>query len=232
MIDDLVTLPFEEPYRMLTSRAEFRLLLRTDTADRRMAPRAARHGLISPERQATVEREQRMIDAVIDKLGSTWLGDNPRHAEALRAAGIEPARRSMTAVELARRPGTGLGSVIAALSALGMWSLPAMPPHVEAQAQVAVMYSAFIDKERREAERHEASEQQAVPQDLDYLEITGMRVEAAQRLGERPPSTIAQARRTPGVTPTDIGALLVHLRRLKEVGGSPVAPEPPTRRVR
>ncbi len=221
MIDDLVSLPFEEPYRMLTSRAEFRLLLRQDTADRRLTRHAATYGLTSEDRQRSIERETGSIDALIDRLGATWLGDNPRHAGALESQGIEPARRSLTALDLARRPGVPLASVIAALRSLGMFDLPEMPPHVLAQAEIAVRYGAFIDKERREAERHIAAEEQPVPAGIDYAQVVGMRVEAAQRLGQRVPATIAQARRTAGVTPTDIGALLVHLRRHQLDGAVP-----------
>ena len=215
MIDDLVSLPFEEPYRMLTSRAEFRLLLRQDTADRRMNHHAATYRLTSEDRQRAIEEEITSIDALIDTLGSTWLGDNARHAEALEAHGIAPARRSLTALDLARRPGVPLAKVIEALRALDMYDLPDLPSHTLAQAEIAVRYGAFIDKERREAERHLAAEEQQVPAGLDFAQVAGMRVEAAQRLGHRAPTTIAQARRTAGVTPTDIGALLVHLRRLQ-----------------
>jgi len=217
MIDDLVTLPFQEPYRMLTSRAEFRLILRSDTADRRLAALGASHGLVSDERLEAVTREQQQIDRAIRKLETTWLGDNPRHAAALQSVGLAPAGRSMTALDLARRPGVRLGDVIAALRALSMWELPELAPHVEAQAQVAVQYGAFIDKEKKEAERHRAADDQPVPPDIDFSSVIGMRVEAAQRLAERKPTTIAQARRTAGVTPTDIGALLVHLRRYRQL---------------
>jgi tRNA uridine 5-carboxymethylaminomethyl modification enzyme len=221
MIDDLVSLPFDEPYRMLTSRAEFRLLLRQDTADRRMQRHAAAHDLTSPGRQHAVERECAQIDSLIETLGALWLGDNARHAEALETHGIEPARRSLTALDIARRPGVPLGSVIATLTSLGMAELPTLPPHVLSQAEIAVRYGAFIDKERREAERHLAAEEQPVPPDIDFSQVVGMRVEAAQRLGQRVPATIAQARRTAGVTPTDIGALLVHLRRVQLSGTTP-----------
>jgi tRNA uridine 5-carboxymethylaminomethyl modification enzyme len=218
MIDDLVTLPFEEPYRMLTSRAEFRLLLRRDTADRRLGEIAAAHGLISEARRRAIESERCLIDRAVERLGTTWLGDNVRHAAALRDAGIEPVNRSMTALDLARRPGLRLGAVIGALRSLGLWDDPELPAHVERQAETGIRYSAFIAKERKEAERHRDAEDQLVPTDLDFRQVIGMRVEAAQRLTERPPATIAQARRTPGVTPTDIGAILVHLRRSQAPG--------------
>lgn len=214
MVDDLVSLSFEEPYRMLTSRAEFRLILRPDTADRRMSRHARTHDLTTSARQKAIESEQQAIDDVLAQLGRTWLGDNARHATALVNAGLEPSKRSMTALDLARRPGVRLGAVLRALRELGMWHGREVAPHVEYQAEIAVRYSAFIDKERKEADRQMAAEDQAVPDSLDYSSVKGMRVEAAQRLTQRPPSTIAQARRTPGVTPTDIGALLVHLRQL------------------
>lgn len=213
MIDDLVSLPFEEPYRMLTSRAEFRLLLRQDTADRRMSRHAAAHGLTPPDRQRDIERERGQVDTLIDTLGTIWLGDNARHAAALEVHGIEPAQRSLTALDIARRPGVPLASVISAMASLGTVDLPELPAHVLSQAEIAIRYGAFIDKERREAERHLAAEEQQVPPGIDFSKVVGMRVEAAQRLGQRVPATIAQARRTAGVTPTDIGALLVHLRR-------------------
>lgn len=213
MIDDLVTLPFEEPYRMLTSRAEFRLILRPDTADKRLSALAGEYNLTSTERQQAVAAEQNQIDRAIERLRATWLGDNDRHAAALMNFGLEPAKRSMTALDLARRPGVHIGTVIGALRDLDMWDLPDLPPHVKTQVEVAAKYGAFIDKEKKEADRQKASEDQLVPSDIDYKLVMGMRVEAAQRLAERPPATIAQARRTAGVTPTDIGALLVHLRR-------------------
>ena len=121
----------------------------------------------------------------------------------------------MTALEITRRPGTHLSSVIDALRELRMWDSPPLAPHVEARVQIAVQYSAFIDKEHKEASRHRAAEDQVVPTGIDFSRVNGMRVEAAQRLAERPPATVAQARRTAGVTPSDIGALLVHLRRLQ-----------------
>lgn len=215
MIDDLVTLPFEEPYRMLTSRAEYRLLLRPDTADRRLNPVACEHNLTSAARQHAVAQEEWIVDHVLASLAQTWVGDNERHAAALSAVGLEPATRSMTGLELARRPGVPLRVVLDALASLGMWSGPDLSRHVEHQVEVAARYSSFIDKEVKEAGRMTAAEHQTVPRNIDFRSVRGLRVEAIQRLTQRPPSTIAHARRTPGVTPTDIGALLVHLRKLE-----------------
>ena len=217
MIDDLVTLPFEEPYRMLTSRAEYRLLLRPDTADIRMNGHASRYGLTTQERQQGVAEERTDVERIMSRLGSIWLGDNPRHAAALESEGLVAARRSMTALDLARRPGVVLDSVIRALTQLSLWDDVIPEVRITRKSEIALRYSAFIEKERREAERQKAAEDQSIPANLDFSRVVGLRVEAAQRLAERPPVTIAQARRTPGVTPTDIGALLVHLRSTAEV---------------
>ncbi|CAN5698086.1 tRNA uridine-5-carboxymethylaminomethyl(34) synthesis enzyme MnmG [soil metagenome] len=222
MIDDLVTLAYEEPYRMLTSRAEYRLLLRPDTADARMNAHAAVYGLTPAQRQQDIDQEQRLIDSIAAQLAAIWLGDNPRHAAALYAEGLDPARRSMTGLDLARRPGVKLMSVLGALARLSLWNDELPDERVARRAEIAIRYSAFIDKEQREAERQLAAEGQGIPFGLDFASVVGLRVEAAQRLNERPPSTIAQARRTPGVTPSDIGALLVHLRRTS-VRQQPVA---------
>jgi tRNA uridine 5-carboxymethylaminomethyl modification enzyme len=222
MIDDLVTLAFEEPYRMLTSRAEYRLLLRPDTADARMNAHAAVYGSTPAQRQQDIDQEQRLIDSIAAQLAAVWLGDNPRHAAALYEEGLDPARRSMTGLDLARRPGVKLMSVLGALARLSLWNDELPDERVARRAEIAIRYSAFIDKEQRQAERQLAAEEHGIPFGLDFASVVGLRVEAAQRLNERPPSTIAQARRTPGVTPSDIGALLVHLRRTS-VRQQPVA---------
>jgi tRNA uridine 5-carboxymethylaminomethyl modification enzyme len=213
MIDDLVSLPLDEPYRMLTSRAEYRLLLRSDTADARLAPEAHRLGLISDERAAAVAREKSDISTLIASLGSAWLGDNPRHAAALEREGIDPARRSMTGIELARRPGVPLDAVVRALIDLEMWDGAVPEGLVRERAEIAIRYGAFIDKEEREAQRHRRSHTQAIDPELDYGTVLGLRVEAMQKLSAARPVTVGQAMRTAGVTPSDVGALLVHLAR-------------------
>ncbi len=215
MIDDLISKPFNEPYRMLTSRAEYRLLLRSDTAPVRMATIAAGTGLISDERREAVFAANSAIESTIASLGSIWLGANARHAAALEAEGLKAANRSLTALDVARRPHVHPEAVIRAMRSLDLWSGPDPASVPLDDLAIAIQYGAFIDKERKEAERHRANEYRQIPDDLDYASVTGLRVEASQQLAATRPPSVGHAARTAGVTPSDIGALLVHLTRLQ-----------------
>ncbi len=213
MIDDLTSQQFTEPYRMLTSRAEYRLILRSDTADARLAERAQTLALISQERRESVAKEQLAIRRLQDGLSQIWLGDNERHAAALRLQGLEPANRSMTALDLARRPHVPLDAVLRAMVALGFWQEGIPTGLTLERARTAIAYSAFIDKEEREAERHRKAATDRLDPDMDYASVRGLRIEAQQKLNTVRPLNIGQAQRTPGVTPGDISALLVHVSR-------------------
>jgi tRNA uridine 5-carboxymethylaminomethyl modification enzyme len=213
MIDDLISKPFNEPYRMLTSRAEYRLLLRSDTADDRLAEPGHRLGLVNDERLSGVEAEFRSIQATIHALGTTWLGDNTRHAVALENEGLRRASRSITALDVARRPDSTLSAVIRALTVLDMWTGPDAAGIPIDRADIAIRYGAFVEKEQKEAERHKANESRIIPEDFNYAVVPGLRVEALQQLAAIRPPSLGHASRTAGVTPSDIGALLVHLTR-------------------
>lgn len=217
MIDDLITLPFNEPYRMLTSRAEYRLVLRSDTADSRMLPEASRLGLISNERAEEVSTENTAVETTLHQLATVWFGANPKHSAALAAVGIQPANRSLTALDIARRPQVSLNSVLSACAALGMTGAERPAGHVLERAEIAAKYASFIEKEEREVVRHAASDSHSIPSDIDFAGVDGLRVEARQKLRATRPVTIGQARKTAGVTPTDIGALLVHLATEKRL---------------
>ncbi len=215
MIDDLTSQQFTEPYRMLTSRAEYRLILRSDTADARLAERAHAIGLIDDARFESVSAEQREIEEIQNKLANAWLGDNARHKAALEAEGLTHAPRSMTGLDLARRPHVDLPTVLKALARLEMWSDPIPTGVTLERTQIAIRYGAFIEKEEREAERHRRAAEDRLDPELDYALIRGLRVEAQQQLNANKPLTIGQAQKTPGVTPGDISALLVHVSRTK-----------------
>lgn len=213
MIDDLISKPFNEPYRMLSSRAEYRLLLRSDTADARLAPIAHRLGLIDDTRLQTVDNEKQAIERTIVALESTWLGANERHGRALEAEGLQGPKRSLTALDVARRPEASLAGVIRAATSLGIWNGPQLEHVPLARTDIAVRYGAFIDKEGKEASRQKANEYRLIPADIDYGAVMGLRVEASQHLAASRPPSVGHATRTAGVTPSDIGALLVHLSR-------------------
>lgn len=215
MIDDLTSQHLPEPYRMLTSRAEYRLILRSDTADARLAERAHDLGLIDEARMQSVREESHILETLQASLGKIWLGDSVRHAAALQTYGLQPAGRSMTALDLARRPHVSLHSVLNALSDLGLWSQEIPTGMTYDRAQLAIRYGAFIEKEQREAERHRKAAEDQLDPNMNYSEIRGLRVEAQQRLSDARPLTVGQAQRTPGVTPADISALLVHLSRIQ-----------------
>jgi len=216
MLDDLVSKPFNEPYRMLTSRAEYRLLLRSDNATQRLTGIGASMRLLSENDRAEREAENGEVAAVGERLDAIWLGNNPRHAAALQRAGLEPAARSTSALELVRRPGATLQAVLSALDELALWQdgIPASPVVME-RAEIAAKYSAFIAKEEKEVQRIRAHDAQPIPASLGFTEVKGLRVEAAHALSRTRPITIGQASRTAGVAPSDIGALLVHLKRLE-----------------
>lgn len=225
MIDDLVSTVLNEPYRMLTSRAEYRLILRADTADARLSEPGRSHGLVSGARAEAVAGEGASIQHIMASLEKTWIGDNPRHADALRREGIEPASRSMNGLELARRPNVALDAILRALVHAGLWSHNIPDGLVRDRTDVAIKYASFIDKERKEAARHERSVSEQLDPHLDYGCIPGLRIEAVQKLTAFKPLTIGQAQKTDGVTPGDIGALLVHLTRtrtLKKTNTPPV----------
>jgi tRNA uridine 5-carboxymethylaminomethyl modification enzyme len=220
MIDDLTSLQLDEPYRMLTSRAEYRLILRSDTADARLAPEARRLGLIDQQRIDAVDAERRIQEEIVSRLEKTWVGDNPRHAAALEAENLAPASRSMSGMELARRPGMPLDAVLRSLTSLDLWDGNIPAGLALSRTETAIKYGSFIEKEEREASRHRASAGQQLDPDLDYETVSGLRVEATQRLNAARPLTVGQASRTQGVTPGDISALLVHLTRHRANGKS------------
>lgn len=214
MIDDLVSMPFDEPYRMLSSRAEYRLLLRGETADHRMLRKARHLDVIPPPRVVEVDHEQALIDRTLATLEATWVGANQRHAETMLGHGIQPAGRSQAALELVRRPDVSLASVLDLLEDLRLWRGTRPAGLALARAETAAKYGAFIAKEAQAARQQAASESRTVPAGLEFDDVQGMRIEARQKLNASHPETVGHARRTPGVTATDIGALLVHLETI------------------
>ena len=205
LIDDLVTKGTNEPYRMMTSRSEYRLLLRQDNADARLTPIGRRIGLISEERYAKFEEKQRNIEKEIARLNATFVSPtkaNPlleRLDQTLLSGGASLA-------DLLRRPALTYES-IAEIDP----ERPALSLREALTVETAVKYEGYIKRQRREVERQARLESKKLPEDIDYKSIKGLRLEAAQKLDKIRPASIGQASRISGVNPADITVLLIYL---------------------
>ncbi len=207
MIDDLVTKEIREPYRMFTSRAEHRLLLRGDNADLRLTPLAATIGLVDSYRAAAVERKQWAIDRSLDRLRTLRLTPNTETNTALSAAGIEPLTQPANGEEVLRR----VGVTYAQLQSVA--ELESLQPDVVEQVELAAKYATYIAKEQQAVERVQRMEHRRLPADLDVAAIPNLRIEARQVLSRFRPATLGQAARLAGINPADIAHLVVHLER-------------------
>jgi tRNA uridine 5-carboxymethylaminomethyl modification enzyme len=214
LIDDLVTRGTTEPYRMFTSRAEHRLLLREDNADLRLTPRGRELGLVDEERWRLFEAKREASDAEVERLAGLRVRPADVPLEwAQRVLGA-PLARDTPAFELLRRPDV---SYEALLEIAGAPASPLtddrLPPQVRAQVEVRAKYAGYIERQQDEIERARRNEETLLPQDLDYAQLTGLSHEVRQKLGELRPATIGQAGRIPGVTPAAVSILLVHLKK-------------------
>ena len=205
LIDDLVTKGTNEPYRMMTSRSEYRLLLRQDNADLRLTPLGRAAGLVSDEQYADFEARKAAIEAECERLNTTYLSPkivNP-YMETL---GETPVGSGVSLADLLRRPAITYDS-LAALDE----HRPTLPRRVRTTVEVTVKYDGYIKREIAEVERHRKLEQKRLPDDLDYSSLKGLRLEAAQKLQSIRPLTVGQASRISGVNPADISVLLIYL---------------------
>ncbi len=215
LVDDLVTRGATEPYRMFTSRAEHRLLLREDNADLRLTPRGRELGLVDDgrwdffqaKRDAT-RREVERLQALVVRPGDV-AGE-----EALRVL-RGPVAREQRAFDLLRRPGVSYEGLVS-LEGIGQGEVledDRLGPQVGMQVDVAAKYAGYIERQRAEIERHRRAEEARLPPDLDYAQVAGLSNEARQRLAQARPETVGQASRLPGITPAAVSILLIHLKR-------------------
>ena len=210
LIDDLVTKEIDEPYRMMTSRAEYRLLLRQDNADLRLSEIGYRSGLLPYERYQSVQAKHRAVKAELERLGETWLRPSDDGLNArLVEEGLNPLNDGVNALQFLRRPEVGYALV----SALAPPSEP-LPTEVAEQVQIEAKYAGYIEKQRVEVGRFRRLEDRRIPPDIDYDAFVGLRTEAREKLARVRPATVGQATRLAGVNPADISVLLVHLKRL------------------
>ena len=217
LIDDLVTRGTREPYRMFTSRAEHRLLLREDNADLRLTPVGRRLGLIEDERWALFEAKERLSDAEVGRLQKMRL-----KAAQVPAAWSErvlgaPLTRDTSAFELLRRPQVSY-EALSELTGVPAWAVPGaaderLVPQVRTQVEVRAKYAGYIERQHEEIERARCNEEMALPAELDYGRMSGLSHEVRQQLAQVRPATLGQAARIPGVTPAAVQILLVYLKR-------------------
>ncbi len=207
LIDDLITKEIREPYRMFTSRAEHRLLLRGDNADLRLTPLAHSLGLVGDARAAAVERKREESEALQHLLQGRRIFPTAATNVALESAGLGPLNHPASAAELLRRPDVRYRQLQAALG------LPQVPDYISEQVELTARYGAYIARQQREAERVRKMESRRLPADLDYGQVKGMRNEARHVLERFRPATLGQASRLAGVNPSDVTILLFWLER-------------------
>ncbi|MBV8909471.1 MAG: FAD-dependent oxidoreductase, partial [Gammaproteobacteria bacterium] len=221
LIDDLVTRGTREPYRMFTSRAEHRLLLREDNADLRLTPKGRELGLVDEERWRLFAAKQELGTRELARLGGLRLrADEVNDAWSERYLGGRLGRDT-PAFELLRRPGVSYAALLEIAGrpcweATGADAAPVddrLPGQVATQMEALARYAGYIERQHEEIERARRNEETALPVDLDYGRLGGLSHEVRQRLSEARPATLGQAARIPGVTPAAISILLVHLKR-------------------
>jgi tRNA uridine 5-carboxymethylaminomethyl modification enzyme len=213
LIDDLVTRGTREPYRMFTSRAEHRLLLREDNADLRLTPVGRELGLVDEERWALFEAKQRACEEELARLEGLRLKPADIPAEWAERVLAGPLTRDLTAFELLRRPEVTYQRLLEVAGPAARLCDDRLPAQVRAQVEVHARYQGYIERQQDEIERTRRNEETALPADLDYARLPGLSHEVRQRLAEARPATLGQAARLPGVTPAAVSILLVHLKK-------------------
>ena len=224
LVDDLVTRGTREPYRMFTSRAEHRLLLREDNADARLTPVGRAMRLVDPERWRLYEIKQYLIDLEIERLEELRVKASQLPGDwAARVLGA-PLAQDTSAFELLKRPGVSYPALLE-VTGLPEWLpeseeeepvLPIdarLPDQIRTQVEVRARYAGYLERQQEEIERARRNEETQLPADLDYRSLAGLSHEVRQRLSEARPATLGQAGRLPGVTPAAVSILLVHLKK-------------------
>ena len=205
LIDDLVTKGTNEPYRMMTSRSEYRLLLRQDNADERLTEKGYAAGLVTEEQYASFKAKMALVEAEKERLEHTFV--SPEKADALLVSlGQPPLVSGSSLADLLRRPQISYAD----LAAIDQ-GRPELPPRALTTVEVGIKYAGYIKRQEAEVARQAKLEAKKLPDDIDYAEVRGLRLEAAQKLAKIRPESIGQASRISGVNPADISVLLIYL---------------------
>ena len=208
LIDDLVTKGTEEPYRIMTSRSEYRLLHRQDNADQRLTAIGARVGLIPPERLKQVEEKYEAVRKEKQRLESSGVAASEALNTMLESRDTAPVANSARLADLLRRPQVGYADL-----APFDPERPALPEAVTEEVEIQIKYAGYLERQQRQVAEFKKEEARLLPEDIDYNAITGLRLEARQKLSEIQPVSIGQAGRISGVSPADIAVLLIWLEQ-------------------
>ena len=229
LVDDLITKGVTEPYRMFTSRAEFRLQLREDNADMRLTDAGRRMGLVDDARWDAFSRKRDAVSRETERLKSTWV--NPRNLPTVEAERVlgKAIEHEYNLFDLLRRPDVGYDALTTmdggkyASEAVSRETLGELSAPVIEQVEIAAKYAGYIDRQRDEVQRAAHFEKLRLPEDLDYMQVAALSIEVRQKLQKHRPETLGQASRISGVTPAAISLLMVHL---KKGGFKGFAPQP------
>lgn len=210
LIDDLVTKGTKEPYRMMTSRAEYRLLLRQDNADLRLTEKGYKAGLVPEERYNIFVAKRQAIDEELERLKNTYVGTSEKVQAIIAAKESTPLRSGIALSELLKRPELSYNDFKEVDE-----TRPELPAEVIEQAMIELKYEGYISRQLKQVEQFKKLEKRLLPEDINYDEVYSLRLEAVQKLREVRPVSIGQASRISGVSPADISVLLVYLEQQK-----------------
>ena len=210
LIDDLVTKENHEPYRMMTSRAEYRLLLRQDNADRRLTEKGYQVGLISEERVNKLREKERLIEKEIARVKQVHVGASKEVQELMENLESTPLNSGMLLDELIKRPELNYEMLVSIDP-----DRPNLPEDVKEQVNIEIKYEGYIKRQLKQVEQFKKMEARKIPDDIDYDDIKSLRIEAVQKLKAFRPSNIGQASRIAGVSPADISVLHVYLEQMR-----------------
>ncbi|MCX7903632.1 MAG: tRNA uridine-5-carboxymethylaminomethyl(34) synthesis enzyme MnmG [Caloramator sp.] len=214
LIDDLVTKGTNEPYRMMTSRAEYRLLLRQDNADLRLTPKGYEIGLVTEERYQRYLRRKESIEREIERLKRTVISPSEENNEVLRSIGSSEIKSGITLYELIKRPEITYENIRDIDK-----ERPELPKDVTEEVEIEIKYEGYIKKQIEQVEQFKKLESKKIPPYINYDDIQGLRLEARQKLSKIKPENIGQASRISGVSPADISVLLVYIEQIRRKKG-------------
>lgn len=207
MVDDLITMGTMEPYRMFTSRAEYRLLLREDNADLRLTEKGRELGLVCDQRWQQFIKKREGIEVETQRLSSTWVQPGTPEGDKVDALIDQPISREYSLMDLIKRPNINYKDVA------GIKGEASNNPQVAEQVEIQIKYSGYIDRQSEEIDRLRRYEKTLLPIDFDYFSVEGLSNEVKQKLSDTRPETLARASRVPGITPAAVSLLLIYLKK-------------------